>query len=82
MPDLNNKWSVTTTMFGGERRWGVRYEWLGLGCVFSLQVNTAPAIRIIVLGWSFYAGKLLPPPRTLTQTLDNIAQSKGWTRTQ
>lgn len=73
-----NNWSVTTTTYPNERKWGIRGEWIGLGYVLAIQVNASPALRVILLGWSFYVGKLLPPPKTVAHELVEIAASKGW----
>lgn len=72
------KWSVTTTTTSAQREWGVRLEWIGSGYVFSLQVVAAPAVRIILFGWSLYFGRILSPPKTYHFDLGEIAVSKGW----
>jgi len=76
--DEMTPWSVTTTTISADRKWGVRVEWLGLGYVFSLQLNPAPACRVIVCGWSLYFGRILSPPKTHHFDLGEIAASKGW----
>ena len=76
MPD-DKKWSVTTTVVGGDRKWGTRFEWVGSGYIFSLQVVLAPAVRIILFGWSLYFGRLLQV-KTFGTNLNAIAESKGW----
>ena len=73
------KWSVTTTTTSAQREWGVRLEWIGSGFVFSLQVVAAPAVRIILFGWSLYFGRLLKVT-TITHNIDDVAASKGWVR--
>lgn len=71
-------WSVTTTTISAERHWGVRFEWIGMGYVLSLQFNTAPSCRLILFGWSLYMGRLLSPPKTVHYDLGEIATRKGW----
>lgn len=73
------KWSVTMTSMSDKREWGCRCEWVGGGYVFSLQVVAAPAIRIILFGWSLYLGRLLKVT-TITHNMDDVAASKGWVR--
>lgn len=76
----NQKWSVTTTTTCSRREWGAKLEWVG-GCfIFSLQVNvTAPAVRVILFGWSLYFGRLIVV-KTHHFCPDEIAESKGWIR--
>lgn len=75
---MNNNWTVTTTHFNTERHWGIRFEWSGLNCLLAVQVNSAPAIRITVLGCTLYAGRLLMPPKMVKVDIGELARSKGW----
>lgn len=61
-------WTVTTTLFDDKRYWGVRFDWVGLGHVLSVAMNSAPAMRIIVLGCSVWFGKIPPRPKILNTT--------------
>lgn len=71
-------WSVTATNFTGERHWGVRFEWIGMGYVLAFQFNPAPSCRVILFGWSVYFGRVLDKPKTIHYDLGEIAASKGW----
>lgn len=51
-----NKWSVNITSGSLSRKLGIRFEWVGKGYILSLQVNAAPAVRIILFGWSLHLG--------------------------
>ena len=61
-------WTVTTTHFDTTRRWGVRFEWMGLGYVLHVGVSSAPAMRLCLLGCSIWFGRipLKPNVRVLT----------------
>ena len=60
---MSGDWAVTMTTFSPERKWSARFEWIGAWYVFSLQISPAPSMRIVVCGWSFWCGKIMPPPK-------------------
>lgn len=64
----DKKWTVTTTHWDTERRWGVRFDWLGLGYILHVGVSAAPAIRIGIFGCAIWVGKIPPKPTVITAT--------------
>lgn len=56
-------WTVTTTNYKTERHWGARFEWIGNWVVFAISLNpTAPAMKLVLLGCSFYCGRIPAKP--------------------
>lgn len=49
-----------------KRKWDCRLEFVGVGYVLSVGVSLSPSVRIIVLGVSLHAGKIIPKPKTKT----------------
>ena len=66
---INNyaTWSVTTITYG-ERYWGCRCDFIGISYILSLTLSRAPAIRIVVLGFSLWMGRVPQRPKVVTQT--------------
>jgi hypothetical protein len=56
-------WTVTTTHFDTTRRWGARFEWMGLGYVLHIGVSSAPAVRLCLLGCGIWFGRIPPKPK-------------------
>ncbi|NDD52556.1 hypothetical protein EBZ39_01540 [bacterium] len=66
-----NAWTVTTTHFDTTRRWGARFEWMGLGYVLHIGVSSAPAMRLCLFGCGIWFGRIPPKPKVqvLTKTV-------------
>jgi hypothetical protein len=63
-------WSVTTTTYG-ERYWGCRFDFIGLGYILSLTVSRAPSMRLVVLGCAIWLGRIPQRAKVVTQTGTN-----------
>lgn len=62
---LQDRYSQTTHgdlyNWTGPRRWGVRFDFVGIEFIFSLAIKVkTPAIRIVLFGCSFWFGKIPP----------------------
>ena len=64
-----NDYSVTTTTFSGKRYWGVRFDYVGIGYLFSVSVSKAPAMRIIAFGCSLWFGRIPERPTVISMPM-------------
>lgn len=53
-----NVWMSVTYGRIPRRQWGVRFDYVGVGYLLSISVSRKPAFRIVLLGCSFWVGKI------------------------
>lgn len=59
--------SITHMDIEPERKWGIRFEWVGAVFVLAISLKPlTPACRIVVLGCSVLFGRIPVPPKVVT----------------
>jgi len=77
---MNNAWTVTTSHQSLDRKWGIRFEYVGSEYVLAISLKPfTPAARIVIFGCSLLFGRIRPQVKTTSwrreQAIDDIAKS-------